>query len=82
VAGVPTQIPEELLRRVVLCSSNPDDLVVDPFTGSGTTGVVSVKHGRRFVGWELREQFVEIARSRIAAEAVAAGVGGGADDGK
>jgi hypothetical protein len=72
VAGVPTQIPEELLRRVVLCSSNPDDLVVDPFTGSGTTGVVSVKHGRRFVGWELREQFVKIARSRIAAEATPA----------
>jgi site-specific DNA-methyltransferase (adenine-specific) len=69
VAGVPTQIPEEMLRRVVLCSSNPDDLVVDPFTGSGTTGAVSVKHGRRFVGWELREQFVAIARSRIAAAA-------------
>lgn len=67
VAEVPTQIPEELLRRVVLCSSNPDDLVVDPFTGSGTTGVVSVTNGRRFVGWELREQFAAIARSRIAA---------------
>ncbi len=65
VDGVPTQIPEEILRRVVLCSSNPDDLVVDPFTGSGTTGVVSVKNGRRFVGWELREQFAAIARSRI-----------------
>ena len=69
VAGVPTQIPEELLRRVVLCSSNPDGLVVDPFTGSGTTGVVSVTNGRRFVGWELREQFAAIARSRIAAAA-------------
>ena len=66
VPGVPTQIPEELLRRVVLCSSNPGDLVVDPFTGSGTTGVVSVKHGRRFAGWELSEEFAAIARERIA----------------
>jgi site-specific DNA-methyltransferase (adenine-specific) len=70
VANVPTQIPEEILRRAVLCSSNAGDLVVDPFTGSGTTGAVSVHNGRRFIGWELRQQFAEIARERIAAAAV------------
>jgi site-specific DNA-methyltransferase (adenine-specific) len=69
VDGVPTQIPLALVRRVVLGMSNPGDLVVDPFTGSGTTGVVCADSGRRFVGIELREQFAAIARSRISTTA-------------
>ena len=45
--------------------TRPNDLVVDPFTGSGTTGVVCIQGGRRFHGFELRESFAEIARRRI-----------------
>lgn len=65
VEGVPTQLPLQLVRRVVGGLSRPDDLVLDPFTGSGTTGVVCINHGRRFHGIELREQYAAIARSRI-----------------
>lgn len=65
VAGVPTQLPLALVRRVVRGLSRPGDLVLDPFTGSGTTGVVCIEHGRRFHGIELREEYAAIARDRI-----------------
>jgi DNA modification methylase len=65
VPGVPTQLPLTLVRRVVLGVTRPGDLVVDPFVGSGTTGVVCVEHGRRFHGFELREGYATIARGRI-----------------
>ena len=63
--GFPTQLPIALVERIVLVSTNAGDLVVDPFTGSGTTGVVCVKHGRRFHGIELRKEFASRARTRI-----------------
>jgi DNA modification methylase len=69
VAGVPTQLPLALVRRIVNGLSRPDDLVLDPFTGSGTTGVACFETGRRFQGIELREEYAAIARARI--EAVA-----------
>jgi DNA modification methylase len=69
VAGVPTQLPMSLVSRVVRGLSRPGDLVVDPFAGSGTTGVVCVRHGHRFHGIELRPSFAEIARERIASAA-------------
>jgi site-specific DNA-methyltransferase (adenine-specific) len=65
VPDVPTQLPIALVRRVVLGLTRPGDLVVDPFTGSGTTGVVCIEHGRRFHGIELREKFAAIAQARI-----------------
>jgi len=65
VPGVPTQLPLALVQRVVLGITRPDDLVIDPFTGSGTTGVVCIEHGRRFQGYELREEYAAIARDRI-----------------
>jgi len=65
VKTVPTQLPLALVRRIVKGVSRPDDLVLDPFTGSGTTGVVCVETGRRFQGIELRPEFAEIARRRI-----------------
>lgn len=65
VTGVPTQLPLELVRRVVLGLTRPGDLVIDPFTGSGTTGVICMEHGRRFHGIELREEYAGIARARI-----------------
>lgn len=69
VPGVPTQLPLTLVRRVVLGLSRPGDLVLDPFTGSGTTGVVCVESRRRFQGFELRKKFANIAKKRIEKEA-------------
>lgn len=65
VHGVPTQLPIALVRRVVEGLTRPGELVLDPFTGSGTTGVVCMEHGRRFQGIELREEYAAIARARI-----------------
>lgn len=61
----PTQKPVELVRRVVLASSHSEDLVFDPFCGSGTTGVVCKEEGRKFVGVDNVEKFLEIAVKRI-----------------
>lgn len=62
----PTQKPESLLERVVLSSTDEGDIVLDPFCGSGTTGAVAVRHGRRFIGIDMDEAFLEgIARPRI-----------------
>jgi site-specific DNA-methyltransferase (adenine-specific) len=61
----PSQKPEALLERVVLASSNPGDLVLDPFAGTFTTGAVAVRHGRRFVGVEREEQYVAVGLRRL-----------------
>jgi DNA modification methylase len=58
-------MPEALIEPCVLASSRPNDLVLDPFTGSGTVAVVALKHGRHFVGVELNPEYAEIARNRI-----------------
>jgi DNA modification methylase len=58
-------MPEALVEPCVLASSRPDDLVLDPFTGSGTVGVVALQHGRNFIGTELNAEYAEIARNRI-----------------
>jgi modification methylase len=62
-----TQKPEALLYRVLLSSTNPGDVVLDPFFGSGTTGAVAKKLGRRFIGIERDEGYIKIAQERIAA---------------
>lgn len=62
-----TQKPEALLYRVILSSSNPGDVVLDPFFGTGTTGAVAKKLHRRWIGIEQEAQYVEIARERLAA---------------
>ena len=64
-AAFPTQLPLALLRRVVGCASDPDDLVVDPFSGSGTTGMACVELGRRYLGIELSEEYAKASRVRI-----------------
>lgn len=66
VKGVPTQLPIALVRRIVEVSSNPGDLVVDPFLGSGTTCVVSRMLGRESLGIEKSPAFAAIARARVA----------------
>ncbi|HEY6831778.1 MAG TPA: site-specific DNA-methyltransferase [Pseudolabrys sp.] len=63
----PTQKPEALLARVILSSSRPDDLVLDPFSGTGTTGAVAKHLGRRFVGIEREAKYAQAAEKRIAA---------------
>ena len=61
----PTQKPEELVRKLVLASSNPEDLVVDPFFGSGTTPVVAEQLGRRWAGCDLSAEYAGWAVERI-----------------
>ncbi len=63
----PTQKPEALLGRVLLSASRPDDLVLDPFCGSGTTGAVAKRLGRRFIGFEREATYAKAAERRIAA---------------
>jgi DNA modification methylase len=58
-------MPEALVEPCVLASSRPNDLVLDPFTGSGTVAVVALKHGRNFIGTELNPEYAEIAKNRI-----------------
>ena len=64
--GHPTQKPEALLHRVILSSSKPGDLILDPFFGVGTTGAAAKRLGRRFIGLEREPQYVALARERIA----------------
>jgi len=61
-----TQKPESLLHRVILSSTKPGDVVLDPFFGSGTTGAVARRLGRRFIGLERDPNYARIARARIA----------------
>jgi DNA modification methylase len=57
--------PEELARRCILAGSRPDDTVLDPFGGSGTTASVAVGHGRRAIHIDLNPAYLELARQRI-----------------
>jgi site-specific DNA-methyltransferase (adenine-specific) len=61
----PTQLPLDLLRAIVGCASNPGDLVCDPFSGSGTTGVACLELGRRYVGIERNDSYGEQSQRRI-----------------
>ncbi len=61
----PTQKPVGLLERIILASTDPGDLVFDPFAGSSTTGVAAVYHGRKFVGCELEKDFIAISKNRF-----------------
>ena len=63
----PTQKPAALLARVLLASSRPGDVVLDPFFGTGTSGAVAKRLGRRFIGIERDPEYAAAARARIAA---------------
>lgn len=63
----PTQKPEALLHRVLMSSSKPGDVVLDPFFGSGTTGAVAKRLGRNFVGIDREDKYISAALERIAA---------------
>ena len=60
-----TQKPEELLKRVILSTTNKDNIILDPFFGTGTTGAVAKKLGRKFIGIEQEQKYIDIAKKRI-----------------
>ena len=60
-----TQKPEKLIAKLILASSNPGDLVFDPFVGSGTTAVTAKKLGRHYVGIEREKEYVALALKRL-----------------
>lgn len=66
----PTQKPLELLDRIVLASTNEGDIVLDPFMGSGSTGVASIKKNRRFIGIEKDKDYYDLACNRISQEQI------------
>jgi site-specific DNA-methyltransferase (adenine-specific) len=61
----PTQKPLKLLERIVLSSTNPDDVVLDPFTGSSTTGLACHKHGRKFIGFDIEKDYLDLSIKRF-----------------
>lgn len=63
--GHTTQKPESLLYRVIMSSTQKDDLILDPFFGSGTTGAVAKKLGRNFIGLEREKTYIKLAQKRI-----------------
>lgn len=60
-----TEKPENLLQRIILIGSKEGDIVLDPFMGSGTTGVVAKRFGRSFIGIEIDSSYFEVAARRI-----------------
>ena len=64
--GHPAPFPEELPHRLIQLYSYKGDVILDPFAGSGTTCLVAGRDGRRYIGYEISEQYVELARNRIA----------------
>jgi DNA modification methylase len=73
------QMPEQLLGRIIKVSSNPGDLVLDPFAGSGTTLVVAKKLGRDYLGFELSENYFQKVGERLAAVKVGQPLDGAAE---
>ncbi len=61
----PTQKPEEMLKRIILASSNKGDIVLDPFLGSGTTTYVAKKYGRDWIGIEQDKEYIKITKQRM-----------------
>ena len=61
----PTQKPLSLLERIITASTKEGDLILDPFMGSGTTGVAAIKLGRKFVGIDVEKQYIDLAEKRI-----------------
>ena len=63
--GHPSQKPLKLIERIVLSSTDPGDLILDPFLGSGTTAVIAERHGRGWLGIETDPAYIEIAKGRL-----------------
>ncbi len=63
--GHPTQKPEYLLEKIILASTKEGQTILDPFCGSGTTGVVAVRYGRKFIGIDVNEEYLEMSKKRL-----------------
>jgi site-specific DNA-methyltransferase (adenine-specific) len=63
----PTKLPQELVQKIIRYSSNPGDLVLDPFLGSGTVAVVAQQEGRYFLGFEIVPEYISFARDALRA---------------
>lgn len=61
----PTQKPHDLLRRIVLASTNKGDIILDPFTGSSPTGLAAYQYGRKFVGIDLEKEYLSLSKKRF-----------------
>ena len=61
----PTQKPEDLLKRIVLASTNRGDLILDPFTGSSTTGIAAYLYGRKFIGIDMEKNYLNLSIKRF-----------------
>jgi len=61
----PTQKPEKLVERIILASSNPNDLIFDPFLGSGTTCVIAQRLKRKYLGFEINKKYYVLAMKRL-----------------
>ncbi len=61
----PAQFPEDLIKRLMLGFTNDEDIILEPFLGSGTVGAVAVELNRRFIGFEIDKSYCEIAKKRI-----------------
>lgn len=64
----PCQLPIHLLERVILMSTDENDIVLDPFCGTGTTAIAAKRLGRQYIGFELASEYVEIAQKKLAQE--------------
>lgn len=60
----PTQKPEELLKRIILASTREGDLILDPFNGSGTTGIIASRYGRKYIGVDLDKSYLDLTIKR------------------
>jgi adenine-specific DNA-methyltransferase len=61
----PAQFPEDLIKRMVLGFTNPNDMILDPFMGSGTTAKVAMENNRKFLGFEIREDYCNTIEKRL-----------------
>ena len=61
----PTQKPEYLLERIIIAATEEGQVILDPFCGSGTTGVEAVRYGRKFIGIDVSEEYMEISKKRL-----------------
>jgi site-specific DNA-methyltransferase (adenine-specific) len=61
----PTQKPLDLLKRIVLASTNKGDIVLDPFNGSATTGVAAAMHGRKYIGIDMEKNYLDVSIQRL-----------------
>jgi site-specific DNA-methyltransferase (adenine-specific) len=61
----PTQKPIELLKRIILASTNKGDIVLDPFSGSATTGIAAVVNDRKYIGIDMNKEYLDLSIKRI-----------------